>query len=137
MSSGPSTTPLPTQDRRLGYLTPAIVLESSMSDTEKQSYFDGLNDINEHIGNLEISTEEFMAIIARWRELSVRFYQEAGIEGKLIDSWTLEDQIDSVMATLGRVDLEKEVAEGEENMSVEEFVEKMWMEYCEDTELSK
>lgn len=104
-----------------------------MSNTEKQSYFHLLEDIEEHVAIPEISTEEFLDSIDRWRELSVLFYEQEGIEGKLLDSWTQEGQIDAMTAVLDGVDLEKET---EDCGSAEEFVEKMCMELCDDMELS-
>ena len=102
-----------------------------MLNNDKNEYIHQLEDIERHIANPNTSTEEFMAVVDRWRQLSVVFYQQAGIQGKLFDSWTHEDKIDAVTAVLDGVDLDRN---SEKNLPAEENVESTWMELCEDTE---
>ena len=139
----PTTTPSQTQpqDQNLDYLTPQIVTQSNLSSTDKQNYTQQLEAIETRLSDPS-DVDESLAALNEWRTLSVNFYKQAGIAGKFVDCWGVEELIGAVTASTSEVDLnkdEKDVAKAIEEVEgkFEELCNGRQVEECEGEDIAE
>jgi hypothetical protein len=123
----PTTDPNQTQqqDQKLDYLTAHIVSQSRLSEADQQNYCLQLQAIDNHLAD-PTDVDENLAALNEWRTLSVTFYKQAGIAGKFVDCWGVEEQIEAVTTGMEEVDLNKDEKDVAEAMAeVEEMFEEL------------
>lgn len=87
------------QQQKLDYLSPSIVTASPLPQAGKDTYIQQLMIVDNQFSDPNASVDDMLAALSQWRQLSVAFYQQAGVQGELVD------EIGDIANRLNGVDL--------------------------------
>lgn len=110
-----------TEDLGLDYLTPQFVHGSNLDDASKNAYLQQLTEIEHRLLTVEPISCDHLDTLNDWRDLSVRFYRQAGIEGEMYDEWLIGLQSAEGYITIEHTNTEMEEMEELEPLSLAEL----------------
>ncbi|KAK3701059.1 ATPase inhibitor [Vermiconidia calcicola] len=106
-----TNTSQPPPDPFLDLITLNIVRSSALDDDTKSFFIHHVKVIQIKLAPIDWLTPEAWSWFDNWIELSEVFYEQAGISGRVIGSWTMEDKMNDMTTNLASMDMEQQKEE--------------------------
>ena len=127
MAEGNTTSPAHPQEELLDFLLDTAILSSTLDDRNKNAYLCQLEDIFTRLDGLN-SASDWKAF-GDWRRLSEEFYRRTGVEGRVVGSWGVEEQVSDLTGVIRRMGMGdqtmKGIGDGEAEREIDEMLEKL------------